>query len=151
MASSCLSGIPIVVGKFLRGNRETRFVVVVIGSGISHILNVFASSVSRAVVGAGGSLAGFSSVAIKAIAFATLSIAKTSSGALTILVEHTKLIWRIHPSNLERANSVGAISRLAAKSDPPVIIALANIVSHTSSVATATIVAMSIYGRNASN
>jgi uncharacterized membrane protein len=101
---------------------------------------------ARAVIGAGGALAALALVAGEAFAATSLSVAQASAGALSVLVALTVLIRLVNPSDLERANAVGAVTRVVGKTQAPVVEAVTNTVLTTSSVARAGIVTTSLRG-----
>jgi hypothetical protein len=71
------------------------------------------------------------------------TVTDTLTGALSVLVEITLNIRGINPSNLIRANALGAITRIVTHSDTVVIVTLAHIVEKTNTVAGARVIAAS--------
>lgn len=86
-ATTNLAVIPATVGEGLGVLNEESVVIVSIGSCEMQVLDVLACSMSRAIIGAGSSLAALSFIPIKALALASLAIANTAIGTLGILVE----------------------------------------------------------------
>jgi len=101
---------------------------------------------TRAIIRAGGSLAPFSFVSFKAIAFSRGPIANTTAGTLGVLVAAPALIRGVYPGELEWANTVGAISVIMRQSHAPVVIALAE-AALAKAVSAAGVVAASVHNR----
>jgi hypothetical protein len=139
-ATSSLLHVPLVESEVVLGSLVNRAIIVTPHRAKGEVFEVFASAVTRAVIGAGGSLAAFASVTFEAFAFTSRSIADTSSRAFSILVDVTINIWVVNPSNFIRAYSVGTITGILV-SHSPVIITVANIIEAASAVTRAMVVA----------
>jgi len=109
--------------------------------GKGGVLNVFASAVARAIIGAGCARAGLAFVAIKALAFAGVTIADTTVSAFGVLMEKSLAVGRVNPGDFERANTLRAIARIVRKADTVVVVALADVVSQAGAMAAALIIA----------
>jgi len=96
--------------------------------------------VTRAVIGAGSSGAGTTLVAREALALTRVTVANTTVGALGILVARAKLVGGINPSDVERADTIRTIARKMRQTQTPVVVALANTLKGTFSVARAAVV-----------
>jgi hypothetical protein len=107
--------------------------------------------VTRAVVGAGSALASLALVAGEALAVASLSVAKTSTGTLGVLVAITVLIRGINPGYLERANAIRAITAIVGKTKAPVVKAIADTIKLAGTVTRASVVATSLGSGNKRN
>jgi len=92
------------------------------------LLDVVASTVARAVVGAGGSSASLSSVSLEALTLTSGAIAETLVGALSVGVGSVGGSGGINPGLTEAANTLGAVSTL------PVSVASASVLRATVSV-----------------
>lgn len=112
-------------------------------TGVAKILNVLASAVTGAVVGARGTLATLALVTLEALAFSGLTIADTLTGALSVLVVGTRISRGVYPGKLEGADTVGAITRVHGKTKAPVVVARAHVVIHAATVSGASIVTAS--------
>ena len=119
---------------------EVRNNIVVPAGGVCHILDILARSVAGAVIGAGSSLASLALITVKACALTSATVANTSAGTLCILVESTTSVRGINPSQFKRANSIGTISAFVRETNPPVVVALADLIGQTGTVTTAVIV-----------
>ena len=75
------------------------------------LVDVFAGTVSRTVIGASGALASLSFVAVKALALARLTVAKSNTNLRVI-----------NPRELEGADSVGAITSVKGHTKTPIVI-----------------------------
>jgi len=111
-------------------------------SGDGKILDVLASSVTGAIIGTGSSLAALALVSIKALALTDFTVADATAGALGVLVESSLSGRSINPRELEGTDAIRTIARVMGEAISPVVVALADIVSHASSVATAVIIAV---------
>jgi len=92
------------------------------------LLDVVASTVARAVVGAGGSSASLSSVSLEALTLTSGAIAVTLVGALSIGVGSVGGSGGINPGQTVAANTLRAVSTL------PVSVASASVLRATGSV-----------------
>jgi len=92
------------------------------------LLNVVASTVARAVVGAGGSSASLSGVSLEALTLTSSAIADTLVGALSVGVGSVGCSGSINPGLTEAANTLRAVSTL------PVSVASASVLRATGSV-----------------
>jgi len=97
---------------------------------------------TRALVGAGGSVACLALIALEALAHSVTAVADSSARALGITMELSSLVGRVNPSKLERTNTIRAITRLHGEAYAPVIIAVTDIIHGAESVAAATVVAV---------
>jgi hypothetical protein len=86
-------------------------------------LDVLAGSVAGAIIGAGSSLASLAFVSLEALAFTGTTVADTLVGALGVLVEFTIPVRGVHPSELEGADTVRAITSVKIIAHTPVIVA----------------------------
>eukprot|EP01034_Spumella_vulgaris_P036612 gene36612-45158_t len=138
--STSLAVIPLSISESLGVIVEQFGGIVIPGGSEGHVLDVFTCSVTGAVIWAGGSVASFAFISIEASAFSDISVADSTASTLSIFVESSLLIRSINPSQLERADTVGTISTIVGESNSPIIITLADIISHTGSVTTAIVV-----------
>jgi len=92
------------------------------------LLNVVASTVARAVVGAGGSSASLSGVSLEALTLTSGAIADTLVGALSVGVGSVGCSGSINPGLTEAANTLRAVSTL------PVSVAGASVLRATGSM-----------------
>jgi len=92
------------------------------------LLNVVASTVARAVVGAGGSSASLSSVSLEALTLTSGAIAETLVGALSVCMGSVGGSGGINPGLTEAANTLRAVSTL------PVSVASASVLNTAVSV-----------------
>jgi len=118
--------------------------VVIPGGSIGHVLNILTSTMSRAIIGGGSSLASLAFVTVKASTLTTVSVANTAASALSVLVEGSLVVRSINPSQLKRANTFRAITAVVAKTNSPIVITHANIVSHARSMSTAIVITVGI-------
>lgn len=109
-AAAGLAGVPVVIVEGQLTALEVREPVLIPSSGEGHILDILACSVATAIVGAGGALARLALITVKASALSGSSVANTSAGTFSILVERTKSIRSINPSKLKGADAVRAVS-----------------------------------------
>jgi hypothetical protein len=109
-----------------------------------HVLNIFTSSMTTAIVRAGGTGTALTLIAIEALALTSSTITDASSSALHVLVELSLLIRGIYPSQLVRADTLRTISRVVSLANAPVIVAGADIVCVTRSMPTAVVVARGV-------
>jgi hypothetical protein len=92
------------------------------------LVEVFASTMTRAIIGARGTLAPLSFVSIKALTFTRFTVAKTLASTFGISV--TSVISRfretklrvVNPGELKGADSVGAVTSITSHTQSPVII-----------------------------
>jgi len=119
--------------------------VVVEGNNfVGFILNVRASAVARAIVGACCALTSLALVSREAFTFTGISVANTSISTFSVSMMSTTFVGCINPCKLIGANSLRAVARVVVQANTPVVVALANIIEHASSVSTALIVAGSL-------
>jgi len=153
--SALLMSVPTVVVKGLGVSMESSGLVVVPGGLEVQVLNVLAGTVTRAVIGAGSSLAALALIAIKASTFTSVTLADTTTRALQVLVEVTIEIRSINPGNLIGTHSLRAISTVVRKTHTPVVVAHTHIINGASTVTRAMVVTGRVHGskegRNNSN
>jgi hypothetical protein len=89
---------------------------------------------TRAIIGTGGTLTTLALITIEASTLTGTTVANTTTSTLGILVESTNLVGGIDPSKLIRALALGTITRILVKTNTPVIVTVADIISHASSV-----------------
>jgi hypothetical protein len=77
--------------------------------------------VTRTVVRAGGACTRFALVAREALTLAGIAITDSTVGAFGISVVVTEFVGGIHPSELEWADALGAITTIEAHTHAPVI------------------------------
>lgn len=145
-APTGLGLVPPVVGGTVRITAEVFLIPVRVHSHEIHVLDVLASTMSRALVGAGGAVASLALVALEALTQARAAVANTAAGALSVAVKLSSLVGRVNPSQLKRADAVRAISRLHGNAHTPVVIAVAHIVHCAQTMAAAAVVAISTDG-----
>ena len=145
-AAAGLAGIPRGELEGLGVSVEALDGVISPGGTEGHVLDVFAGSVATAIIGAGGTGTALTLVTIEALAFACSTIAKTSAGALSVLVELSLLVGGINPGKLERAHALRAITRVVGLAHTPVVVASTDIISITGSVARAVVITCSMDG-----
>jgi len=92
------------------------------------LLDVVASTVARAVVGAGGSSASLTGVSLEALALTGGTVADTLVGALSVGVSSGRRSGGINPGLTEAAHSLGAVRPL------PVSVASAAVLRSTGAV-----------------
>jgi len=92
------------------------------------LLDVVASTVARAVVGAGGSSASLTGVSLEALALTGSTVADTLVGALSVGVSSGRRSGGINPGLTEAAHSLGAVRSL------PVSVASAAVLRATGAV-----------------
>jgi len=143
-ASALLVAVPVVVSEGLGLSKETLRGVIVPGGSVVEVLDVLASTVTGAVVGAGSALAALALIAIEALALTSVTAANTSARALKVLVEVAVDIGSINPGNLVRADSLRAIGTVVRQTNTPVIVASAHIVDVAGTVTRAVVVAGSV-------
>jgi hypothetical protein len=93
---------------------------------VREVLNVGAASVTGAIVGANSSSASLALIAREALTLTTLTVANTTSRALSILVMTTNFVRSIDPSDIEGADALGAISTVVREAEAPVVVASAD-------------------------
>jgi len=93
------------------------------------LVDHFAGSMSGAVIRARGALASLAFVALKALTLARLTVAKTLASALRVSVASIVVGLRdaylrvVHPRDLVRADSLGAITGVMRHTNTPIVIA----------------------------
>jgi hypothetical protein len=118
------------------------------GVCVSNVLDVFALSVTGAVIGARRTLASLSFVSGKAFASTRFTVANTTSRTLGVTVSITDKVWLVNPSEIKRTDLIRTISRVHGKTKTPVIETGTDTVNSASSVPTAQVVATSADGGN---
>jgi len=121
--------VPCVVGEGLGFIVQTRGLEVVPGCTVGQVLKILASAMTRAIIGASGTLASLSFIAIKAGTFTSVTLADASPCTFQILVEVAVHIRSVNPGNFIRAHSLRAVSTVMGQPYTPVIIANADIIS----------------------
>jgi hypothetical protein len=139
-ATSGLGLVPFVISKLFGVRLEVSRLVVIPDSTVGHVLNVLARTMAGAVIGAGGSLASLAFVTVEALTHTRATIANTLSRALSVVVHLTLGVGSVNPSDVEGANAIRAITAVHGETNSPVIIAVAHIINHASSVATAHVI-----------
>jgi len=148
LALTNLFVVPVAVNEGLSLIEEQSGLVIRPVGSKHQILNVFASSVTRAIIGASEASTGFAFIAVKAVAFSSGTITHTLSSAFRILVVASRFIRSINPSNFVGANTIGAITTVMGQTNAPVIITVADLISHAVTMATALIIATSVDSGN---
>jgi hypothetical protein len=105
------------------------------------VLNVLATSVTRAVVGTSSTGTSLTFISREALTFTRITITDATVGALSVLVVVSKFIRCINPSELERADTLRAITRVKTHTHTPVIITGTDTVLKTISVTGTIIIA----------
>jgi hypothetical protein len=98
--------VPVVIWKSLRILDEVTGRIVIPSGSEVHVFNIFTGSMSRAIIRARCALASLAFITIETLAFARFSVANTTVGAFSVLVEGSLLVRSINPSKLKWANSV---------------------------------------------
>jgi hypothetical protein len=96
---------------------------------------------TRALIGASGTLASLTFVTREANTSTRIAIANTLRGTLSVLVMNTLNIRGINPGKFIRANALGTITRVMRQTQTPVIVTLTNTVSTASTVTGARVIA----------
>jgi len=140
-ASAGFVAIPISVVEGLRISIESLRFEIIPSSGIAKVLNVLASAMSGAIIGAGAALASLAFITIEASALTRVTLADTTTSTFHILVEVSIDIRVIHPGDLIGADSLRAVRGVVAEAHAPVVVAHAHVVSGAAAVARARVVA----------
>jgi len=110
-AGTSLLVVPLIQAKGLNVlDKLTLLVTIERRVSITKRLNVLAGTVTRAIIGAGGSLASFAFVSLEALALTGLTVADSLVGTFSILVEIIVAIRCINPGKFEGADTVRAIT-----------------------------------------
>jgi len=95
---------------------------------VRQVVHVGALSMSRAQVGADGTLAALAFVAREALAVSALSVADAFARALLVVVVLSILVRGVYPGDLEGADAVRAVAGVVAEAQAPVVVAVAHAV-----------------------
>jgi hypothetical protein len=152
-AASDLTVVKAIVSESLLKLVELKVLIRKLGGTEGKLVDVFASSMAGAIIGARSALAALSFVTVKAFAFTTVAVAKTLAGTLSISM--TSVIGGlsyanlgvVNPRKLKRANSVRAITGVEGHTQAPVIVANTE-ATVTFTMTTARVVASRRHGRH---
>jgi hypothetical protein len=131
-ALSVLLAVPTFVSDLVVGVRlKVGNTPLTIHSSKGKVVDVLAGAMPRTIIGTRGSGASLAFVTVETLTQTGSSVTNALAGTLCIVVEGTEVIRGIHPSNLKRAHTVGAIATLAqggTKTNTPVVKALTHII-----------------------
>lgn len=128
-AAAGLGVVELVVAEGLLELGELEVLVGELSSAEGKLIDVFAGTVSRAVIGARRALAALAFVALEALTLARFTVAKTLASTLGVSVTSVvsncgvhNLLRVVHPRELEGADSVRAITGVMGHTETPVVI-----------------------------
>jgi hypothetical protein len=117
------------VGESLVQLSEFKVLVRELSGTKGELVDVLASTMPRAVIGARSTLAALSFITLKTFAFTSFTVAKTLTSAFSISMTSVvgslgeSKLGVVNPGELKGANSVGAITSITSHTQTPVIIA----------------------------
>jgi hypothetical protein len=134
-ASAGFVAIPVSVVEGLGFSIKSIRGVIIPSRGIAKVLDILASAMSRAIIGAGAALASLAFIAVEASALTRVTLADTTTSTLHILVEVSIDIREVNPCDLIGADSLRAVRGVVAETHAPVVVAHAHVVSGAAAVA----------------
>jgi hypothetical protein len=146
-ATTGLLFVPVVVVKLVSLLNEVGGAIrggFVEGGGSElHVLDVLALAVTGAIIRASGTLASLTLVSGEALARASVAIADTLGGTLSVLVVLAERIGGINPGEFEGADALGAITRIIRETKTPVVVTSTDTVEAAGTVTRALVIAAS--------
>jgi hypothetical protein len=144
-----------IVGERLRQLSELHVLIGKLSGTKGKLVDVLASTMTRAVIGARSTLASLSFVTIEALALTGLTVAKSLASTLSVSVTSIIVglgsanIGAVNPGELEGADSVRAITGIMGHTQSPVVVTDAKS-TVTFSVTTARVVTSGRHSRHKS-
>jgi len=118
--------------------------VIVPGGTVGKVFDIIANTMTRACVRTCSPGTAFTLKALKTGTLSGGTVAYTLTSTFHIFVELTKYVGIVYPGDFVGANSIRAVTSIMGKTRPEIVIALADIIGSTGTVATASIVAFGI-------